>query len=78
MVVLNSRKYCLINEICGIFSCQSVTKTRKRGYRNGVEIAVILSLTCSNDRIHYLDLLGACDMNTISVGTVSWCSYHEI
>lgn len=39
---------------------------------------LFISLTCSDDRIHYLDFLGASDMNTISVGTISWCSYQEI
>lgn len=49
----------------------------KRFTNEGVEIAVYLSLTCSDDRIHYLDFLGVCDMNTISVGTISWCSYRK-
>lgn len=43
-----------------------------------LRLLFIFWLTCSDDRIHYLDFLGASDMNTISVGTISWCSYHEI
>lgn len=34
--------------------------------------------TCSDDRIHYMDSLGACYMNAICVGAMLWCSYHEI